>query len=187
MSRILLQALTDVADQAVVWPVAAAVAGALILLGWRRGALGWCLGVGAMLGTMLGLKLGFYACAPGWGSPSGHAASAAALAGGLWALCRPGQAGLQGPVAVAVLAGAVMGATRLALQVHAPLDVVLGTLVGAGCAALVAALAGPRPAAVRVRPVLLAALVAALVMHGRHLGAEAAISRAAQGQACPFR
>jgi hypothetical protein len=68
----------------------------------------------------------------------------------------------------------VIGATRLLLHAHLPLEVVVGGLAGIGGAWLVAALSGPLPEFGR-RRIALAALVVAMVLHGLRLPAEAEI------------
>lgn len=53
--------LTDFADQAVMLPLALAVAIALAVMGWRRGAMVWLGIVCGTFGLMLGLKFIFMA------------------------------------------------------------------------------------------------------------------------------
>ena len=81
--------LTDFADQAVVLPLIAVVALMLASLGWRRGAVASArCAVGACFGAVLALKLVFFTCGPALRlstlrGPSGHAAAAAMIAGGI--------------------------------------------------------------------------------------------------------
>ncbi len=174
--------LTDFADQAVVLPVVAAVAIALAALGWRRGALAWIAATAITFVVILLLKLGFLGCAPvfaPWAlrSPSGHTAAAAVVAGGLVAV-------LAGRLAAVLLASALaalaIGLSRLELGLHSPPEVAIGALIGLAGAVALARFAGPPP---RARPVPLLAIAAAvaLLLHGMHLPAEAAIARAAHG------
>jgi membrane-associated phospholipid phosphatase len=165
--------LTDFADQAVVLPVAAVVLVVLLMLGWRRGALAWVLGVGGVLGTMLVLKLIVFACLwrlPGLGlsSPSGHTAAAAVVYGGLLALLVPRQRG--GPL-LAALAG---GALAL-LVVHTVPDVVVGAAVGVAGAMLLRYFAGVRPERLSSPRLVLAVCVAIALFHGHRLAAETRI------------
>ncbi len=172
--------LTDFADQAVVLPVALCIAVALMLLGWRRGAAAWLVGVVGTLGAMLVLKLVFHACGglipqAGIHTPSGHTAAAAVTYGGVVALL-----GASGGLAFAAAAGAavVFGISRVALGFHTPPEVLVGGLVGLLGAALLIRLAGPPPALRRRNTALLAALLAALVVfHGAHVRAETTIGR----------
>src|SRR4051794_41985585 len=86
--------LTDFADQAVIMPLVLAVAVALALQGWRRGAFVWLVVVAATFAMMLALKLAFLACTPLFSpmdiqSPSGHVAAATVVAGGVGAVLAP--------------------------------------------------------------------------------------------------
>jgi membrane-associated phospholipid phosphatase len=174
--------LTDFADQAVVLPIVAAVAIVLAAQGWRRGALAWLGVIGVTFGIVLILKLGFLACGPvfgPWGlrSPSGHTAAASVVAGGLvvalagrhWAV-----------LLVAVAAALAIGTSRLELGFHSLPEVAAGAAIGLMGAVALSHLAGRPP---RTRPVSLLAVagVVAVLLHGMHLPAEAAIWRASSG------
>jgi membrane-associated phospholipid phosphatase len=172
--------LTDFADQAVVLPLIAVVALMLGLLGWPRGAVAWLIAVGACFGAVLVLKLVFVSCGPALHlgmlrSPSGHAAAAAVIAGGIvvalgW-----------GPRDVALVAGlgaVLIGATRVALGWHTIAEVVIGGVLGVLGAVAFAWLAGPPPT-LRVRWLFAAIVAVALLLHGRHLDAETRIRAAA--------
>jgi membrane-associated phospholipid phosphatase len=165
--------LTDFADQAVLLPLAITVALCLGISGWWRGAAALMIGVGTTLTVMLVLKIAFIACGPDVAlrSPSGHTATAAAMTGALMVVLadRPRWA-----LPAAVLAAALIGASRLALGVHTPLEVVVGAAAGIGGAALTAWLAGPMPDFRRNRAVL-AALVVVVLLHGMRMPAEAHI------------
>jgi hypothetical protein len=102
-----LHLITDLGDQAVILPLLLAVGLVLLLAGWWRGALAWFTAVPATLGAVLLAKLSTMACQGmmppiGLLSPSGHAASAAVVYGGLLALV------IGGP-RMAFLAGAAVG------------------------------------------------------------------------------
>ena len=167
-----------------------------MLLAQRRWVLAgaWVLSVAGVLGAVLVLKLADQAC--GWAvpalgpdrldlrSPSGHAASAAVLWGGLLTLLSAGRG--RRTVAVAVLAGVsaalLIGFTRVALGAHTVSEALVGGMVGIAGALLFGALAasvaaGRRGAALPVAGALLAVGIA----HGRHLGAEPTIHGAAVG------
>ena len=114
--------LTDLADQAVILPMALATAVALTMQGWRRGAAAWALVIGATFATIAALKLLFLACSASFGigdirTPSGHVAAATVVAGGLAALLlRRRDVALP----LALLAGVTIGISRLALGMHSP-------------------------------------------------------------------
>ncbi len=173
--------LTDFADEAVVLPVAAVVLVVLLMLGWRRGALAWMMGVGGVLGTMLVLKLIVFACI--WklpklnlSSPSGHTAVAAVVYGGLLALLAPRRRG--GPFLAALTGGGLallVGSTRLALHVHTVPDVLVGAAVGVLGAVLLRHFAGERPERLSSPRLVLAVCVAIALFHGHRLAAETRI------------
>jgi membrane-associated phospholipid phosphatase len=182
-----MQTLTDFADQAVVLPLIAVVALMLGVLGWRRGALVWLVAVGLSFASVVVLKLVFATCGPaldlaGLRSPSGHAAAAAVIAGGIavvlgWA---------SGYVtATAGLAALLIGVTRVALGLHTPAEVALGGALGMLGVLGFALLAG-KPPPLRLRWLFAAVAAVALLMHGQHLDAETRIRAAAFGLAfCP--
>lgn len=171
--------LTDFADQAVMLPLATAVALVLALSRWWRGCAAWVATVVAVLGTMAVLKYAFFACAPVLGqtgirSPSGHtAASAAIIGGGLVLFLRgriPTALLVLLPIAVAVL----FAVTRLAVHAHTVPEVIAGGIVGLAGAAALPILAGPRPPS-PVWPAALAACVILVGLHGVRLHAETAL------------
>lgn len=172
--------LTDFADQAVVLPVVLAVAVALALQGWRRGALAWLAVIAGTFGAMLGLKLAFLACSPLFGpmdiqSPSGHTAAAAVVMGGLAGLLTRRHISV---LPAAVLAALVIGFSRLWLAQHSLPEVIVGASVGMVGAAVLPRLAGPVPT-LRIAPLVLMAIGVAALFHGLHLPAEAAIRHTA--------
>lgn len=174
--------LTDFADQAVVLPVVAVVALVLAANGWWRGAAAWLGMIGVTFGAVLALKLGFLACRPVFGpwsihSPSGHTAAAAAVAGGLAVLLsrRPAAA-----LPASLLAAALIGLSRVVLGFHSVPEVILGGATGVAGAVAFARLAGP-PRPGRRLPLLTGAVMAAVLLHGWRLPAEAAIWDASHG------
>ncbi len=174
--------LTDFADQAVVLPLIAVVALVLGVLGWRRGALAWLVAIGVSFAAVLALKLVFATCGPALGltglrSPSGHAAAAAVIAGGIAVVLRQGR---QQVAAIAGLAAVVIGATRVVLGLHTPVEVVLGGALGVLGVLGFARLAG-RPPVLRLRWLFAAIVGVALLMHGQHLNAETSIRAMAVG------
>lgn len=175
-----MQALTDFADQAVILPLTLAVALVLAAQGWRRGTIAWSLVVPGALAALLVLKLASYACGHLWPesgvhSPSGHAGSAAVAYAGLGVMLGLRWAAV--PLAAVVALG--IGASRLALGVHTLGDVVVGGMVGIAAAAVLAALAGPRPAGLARWPVAAAAAVILVLFHGQRVRAEDGIRGAA--------
>jgi membrane-associated phospholipid phosphatase len=177
VTRAALTFVTDFADQAVVLPTAIVVLVALALLGWRRAALSWALCVAATLGTTLALKLVVMACSvgnsAGLASPSGHAAGAACVYGGGFALLVQERRPATRIAALTALAVAVaVGVTRLALGVHSLADVCAGSAPGVIGAVSMRWLAGERPPGLRLARVAAVALVTIALLHGRRLDAE---------------
>lgn len=171
--------LTDFADQAVILPLAVAVAVLLAASSWWRGALAWVVGVGGTL-ALIGLgKILLAACGPMQlgdvlHSPSGHTASATIVYGGLlglaWRRFRPTD--LHASLAAAVIIAVLIGITRVVLRAHTWPEVVAGGLVGGAGVWVLLRLAGPAPDKLRpIRAVAVIVLVVAL-MHGTHLRAE---------------
>ena len=167
--------VTDFADEAVVLPLALAVSVALLVLGWRRGAVAWLLAVGGTLVLVLVLKLAGWACGPPLlRTPSGHVAAAAVVCGGLALIVvrrdRPHRALL-----IAVLAAAVVGTSRLLLGAHSLPEVLLGGAIGTAGASLLARLAGPPPQGLRARWVAAVVVAVLVLFHGTRLPAESRI------------
>jgi hypothetical protein len=163
--------LTDFADQAVILPLVLAVAVALAVQGWRRGAFVWLIVVAATFLATLTFKLMFLACSPLFGpmdvhSPSGHVAAATVVTGGLAAMLTRRRTNI---LPAAVLAAVVIGISRVVLGMHSLPEVIVGALIG---------LAGPPPR-LRVAPLIAVIVVVAAVFHGLHLPAEAAIRHTA--------
>lgn len=172
--------LTDFADQAVILPVVLAVAVALAVQGWRRGAVAWLIVVGATFFATLMFKLMFLSCSPLFGpmdvhSPSGHVAAATVVSGGLAAMFTGRRHSI---LPAALLAAIVIGISRLVLGMHSFPEVVIGALLGiAGAAALMRF--GGQPPQLRIAPLVAVVVVVAMLFHGLHLPAEAAIRHTA--------
>jgi membrane-associated phospholipid phosphatase len=179
----MLHFLTAFADQAVLLPLAACVVFGFAVSGWRRGALGWGTAVAGTLAVMLVLKLWLIPCGhllplSSLRSPSGHTAGAAVVYGSLlaiWIRHRSGTALWTAPVAILFVM--LIGATRLALGVHSPIEVLSGGAVGLAGAILAVGLAGPPPAQFRFRALAIAMVVVVVIFHGLRLPAEAEITR----------
>lgn len=172
--------LTDFADQAVILPLVLATAIALAVQGWRRGAVVWLVVVAVTFVTMVVLKVMFLACSPLFGpidvhSPSGHVAAATVVSGGLAAMLSRRRASI---MPAALLAAVVIGISRLMLGMHSVPEVVLGALVGLAGAAALLRFAGTPPR-LHIAPLVAVILAVAVLFHGLHLPAEAAIRHTA--------
>jgi membrane-associated phospholipid phosphatase len=172
--------LTDFADQGVILPVILAVGVVLAAYGWWRAAVMWLAVTGGTFAVVLVLKFGFIGCGPvfdhfGVRSPSGHTAAGAILAGGLAALFTRRRWIV---FAIATLAAAAIGVSRLALGMHTPADALLGGAIGILGAVVLRHF--PRPPA--TKPPVVALTVAVLLtvlLHGTRLPAEPVIARVA--------
>jgi membrane-associated phospholipid phosphatase len=172
--------LTDFADQAVILPLVLAIAVALAVLGWRRGAIVWLIVVAGTFLATLTFKLMFLACSPLFGpidvhSPSGHVAAATVVTGGLAAMLTRRRASI---LPAAVLAAIVIGVSRLVLGMHSLPEVVVGALIGLTGAIALLRFAGPPPR-LRIAPLVAVIVVVTTLFHGLHLPAEAAIRHTA--------
>ena len=176
--------VTDFADQGTILPLAATVALVLLLQRRWRLAGAWVVAIGSVLGILLILKLANFAC--GWrvpllgpggfdlNSPSGHTGAATVTFGAIAGLLASrSQLGIRGAVVIAaVVAGIVIGISRLALGVHSIAEVVLAFGIGLIGAGLFAALAGREKRPHSAVPVLAASVVVVIWAHGARLQAE---------------
>jgi membrane-associated phospholipid phosphatase len=175
----MITGFTNFADQGVILPMIVLIALGLWLAGWRRAAIAWACVVPATLGVVLIGKMAVAAC--GFAlpqglrlhSPSGHTASAAVVYGGLLALVAPVARRRYLVLGCALTAAALFGASRLYLQLHTLADVMVGATIGVAGAAVLARLAGPRPARLRHPWWIATALVLSLLaINGTHAHAE---------------
>ncbi len=161
-------------------PLVCAVAVGLYFAGWRRGALVWSGAIACTWGVMLLLKLVCLACghlfADDLLSPSGHTAAAATAFGGMCGLLVRWRGGdWRWTVPISAGFAAVVGLSRLALQVHTPLEVAVAAVIGVLGATAMVALAGLPPLRLRLWPVVGAVAAVILLLHGFQLPAERAI------------
>ena len=113
-------------------------------------------------------------------SPSGHVASASVVYGGLAMMLRRRDVPLRIVVGVPVLVACLVAYTRIGLQAHDLLEVVIGGAVGVTGALLLARLAGPPPRFLAL-PVIAAILTVSFALHGDRLPVEQQIHSAFSG------
>jgi membrane-associated phospholipid phosphatase len=181
--------ITDLADQAVILPLTVGVALVFWASGWRRGAIAWISAIGASLVLIIILKLRYFACGDfvsegSVDNPSGHTAAAAAVYGGLLsAVARSIWDDKNWAVFCAIASSAaiasVVGETRLTLDMHSIMEVMLGGAIGISGAASFALLSGAPSHAVQIGRVLAAAMLAMAVFYGSRLSSEAHIQSVA--------
>jgi hypothetical protein len=175
--------ITDFADQAVMLPLAALIGVAMLMAGWRRGAIAWISVITGMLVVMLVLKLWAGTCGPvvfgdDLQSPSGHTAAAASIYGGaLTLLLRRTVRHIPIGFVCAGVFALLVGVTRVLLGAHSVLEVAIGAFVGVLAAMILERAAGPVPRNIPAMPVGLGVVAVIVLFHGFHLPAEAAIRR----------
>lgn len=168
--------LTDFADQAVILPMILAVAITLALQGWLRGALIWLAAMAVTFLAVLVLKLTFLSCQPVFGpwhvsSPSGHVAAATVVVGGLVTLLTRHRPSI---LSAAVMAAVGIGCSRLILHAHTVPEVLIGAAIGLTGAMFLTRIT-TAPPTLRALPLICVVAVVAMLFHGLHLPAEAAI------------
>ncbi len=177
--------VSDFADQAVMLPLAIVVAVVLVVVGWWRGLAAWLLIIGSVFGLMLGLKAGLVALSENYGSdysmsPSGHAAAASVMYGGLAVLLFRGKVSFAVIACVPLVAALIVGYSRVSLGAHSVGEVIAGAVVGCAGVAALAVAAGPRPTFTSW-PLVVASCCTVMALHGLHLPAEEAIRMASSG------
>jgi membrane-associated phospholipid phosphatase len=174
--------LTEFGDQAVVLPLTAVVAIMLLLLGWWRGAVGWCLAVSSTFATVLSLKIVFYACH----AELPHLGIRLLGVRGVSETIRHVGRHLLLILLAALLLALVFGFSRVDLGVHTVPDVLVGGAVGIFGAIFLVLMAGAAPSGFRRWPLAAVVLIVATFLHGRELHAEETIQRMAITYWWPF-
>lgn len=176
---VLIEILTNFADQGVVLPLTVAVTAIFVFTGWYRTALVWaCVVCAAFLVIGIGKILTAASLLPWpqhWDmrSPSGHTASGALVYGALLGLFAPWRHRHATAFISASVLAAAFGASRVALGVHTLSDVIAGAVVGVCGAFAMVHFAGPRPAGTDCsRRMAIVVPVCVLVFHGFHVDAE---------------
>ncbi len=174
--------ITDFGDSAVTLTLAAM---ALVWLGVAAHARSafwiWGDGIAACGLIMAGLKLLFRSCGHHWidqvTSPSGHTAMSAVVYGGLVLLAGRGAGRVpQALLLLAVLAlVAVIGVSRVVLNVHSLPEVLIGLAIGTGVTLLMQRRLAGGPPVAGVGWLLGGALILAAALHGAHWPVEVEI------------
>lgn len=174
-----LIALTDFGDLAVLMPLAAAML-IWLLLHFSRTASSWVLALGFCVGLTALLKIVFYGCPPvgDMHSPSGHTSLSTLVYGALTLVAATALPGSRRILAIGSGAGLILaiGVSRLLLDAHSVPEVGLGLAIGTVSLALFCQqyLHVPNP---KVWPLLTAAGVLVLILHGHELHAEQFLHR----------
>jgi membrane-associated phospholipid phosphatase len=171
--------LTDFGDLAVLVPLSAAIL-IWLLRNSSRAAPRWILALGLCIGLTALLKITFHACPPADNihSPSGHTSLSTLVYGALTLVSATAWSRLRRVLVIAGGAGLILtiGISRLLLDTHSVAEVGLGLVIGAVSLAMFSRqyLQGPTT---KIWPLLVAAGVLALVLHGRELHAEQFLHR----------
>jgi membrane-associated phospholipid phosphatase len=174
-----LIALTDFGDLALMIPLSAAIL-IWLLRNSSRAAPRWILALSLCIGLTALLKITFHACPPADNihSPSGHTSLSTLVYGALILVSATAWPRLRRVLVIAGGAGLILaiGISRLLLDTHSVAEVGLGLVIGAVSLAMFSRqyLQGPTT---KIWPLLVAAGVLALVLHGRELHAEQLLRR----------
>lgn len=171
--------ITDLGDAAVTTPLALLMLCFLVAAKQLRLAIVWAVAILGCAGVISGMKLALEVCGSSSGleSPSGHAAMSAAVYGGFAAVIGA-NAGRWARTALIVGAAALIIAiplSRVVLHVHTPIEVVVGLAVGLAAVVIILATVARRQERLPVLWLGAAAIVLAMLFHGRRWPAERAI------------
>jgi membrane-associated phospholipid phosphatase len=177
--RLWLVGLTDFGDLAVLLPLAAAML-AWLLIYFNRASLRWVLALGSCLGLTALLKIAFYECPPtaGMHSPSGHTSLSTLVYGALTLVAATAWPGLRRAL---VIGGGtrlilVIGLSRLLPNAHSVAEVSRGLVIGT--VSLVGLIQKYLQVSnMKVRPLLITAIVLTSIFHGHELHAEQLLHR----------
>jgi membrane-associated phospholipid phosphatase len=169
--------LTDFGDLAVLLPLATTILLWLLLSGARGAAAWWLAALIVCIGGIGLLKIYLAACVPSGDlrSPSGHSGFSMLVYGALAAsLAIRAEARWRRLLAVGagLLIVAGIAISRLVLGAHTPIEDVIGLLIGGASLGLFVAGSGLRLQTLNLRPLLLAAALIVILLHGRELHAE---------------
>jgi membrane-associated phospholipid phosphatase len=171
--------VTDFGDLAVLLPLATTILLWLLLSGAREAALWWLAGLALCIGGIGLLKVYLAACATSGAlrSPSGHSGFSLLVYGGFAAclgarVARRWRLLAMGAAAIVVAGIAV---SRLVLGAHTPIEDGVGLLIGGASLVLFVAGSGLRLEGPRPRPLLTAAILIIVLLHGHELHAEAVL------------
>lgn len=170
--------LTDFGDLAILLPLAVAILLWLAASRFARGTALWSVALALCVGGTALLKIYFFACPFGRDvvSPSGHSSFSTLVYGGL-AVIVAGELASGWRRALMLGAGTALviaiAASRVVLGAHSVREVFLGLAVGLASLALFAGgYLRHRPPVLPLTPLLAAAVVLAVSLHGRELRAE---------------
>jgi membrane-associated phospholipid phosphatase len=174
----MLKTLTDFGNLALLLPLATIVTVWLITLRQPRAVVAWWLVALALcVGSTAALKIYFFVCPPliDLHSPSGHTSLSTLVYGALTLAVATVVGGWK---RIAVMAAGTafvvaIGISRVAIQAHSTVEVLLGWVIGVAALAVFAARFWPyRPAEPRLQGLLVVSVALMVMLNGQDLHAE---------------
>ena len=170
--------LTNFGDLAVLLPLSATMLIWLLGLRPRSRAIWWVVAFGLCVGLTALLKIYLYACHPfaGLQSPSGHTSLSTLVYGAIAFVVAAEATGWHRVIVlgsgISIVGGIAI--SRIVLGAHSPLEVILGAVMGSVALVLFAReYLGRKPSRLSLRPLLLALVLLAGLLHGQAVHAEA--------------
>ena len=169
--------LTDFGDLAVLLPLSAVMLIWLLSLRPRSNAIWWLVAFGLCVGLTGLLKIYLYTCQPfaELQSPSGHTSLSTLVYGATAVVVAAEAARWQRVIALGsgILVVCGIAISRIVLGAHSPLEVVCGAVIGSIALAVFAReYLRHKPASLSLRPLMLALVLLAALLHGQALHAE---------------
>jgi membrane-associated phospholipid phosphatase len=173
----MLWSLTDLGDLAVLLPLAAILFVWLLAQPARSKAWWWLVSVAFCAGATALFKIYFGSCPPfpDLRSPSGHTSFSTLVFGAFVTVIAFRLRGYSRVALIACATGLVIGiaASRTALNMHSLTEVVFGEVIGVvALAFFVWRYAHPRPTDRALNPLVVAAVMLVIILHGHELHAE---------------
>jgi membrane-associated phospholipid phosphatase len=175
--RLLLSALTEFGDTAVLMPLAAAMLLWLLAMRSPRDAGWWAIAVALCVGATVLLKVSFYGCpaATDLHNPSGHTSLSTLVYGAVALVTASQTEGMRRIIAVGGAAGLILviAVSRLLLHKHSPAEITVGLVIGIAALTLFGSrYLRNRAGEMSLFPLLMAGGILVSVLHGRELRAD---------------
>jgi len=178
----MLTSLTNLADPAVLLPLAIAILLWLLVMRSSAAAAWWLIAVAICIGGTALLKIYFFACPPmtDLHSPSGHTSLGTLVYGALFMFVAVETRSWQRWVvtSIGVLFILSIAVSRTLLHAHSALEVWLGLLIGGVALAIFTkTYLSHHPMRVWLQPLVLAVVILLIMFHGHELRAEELLDR----------
>jgi membrane-associated phospholipid phosphatase len=178
----MLTSLTNLADLAVVLPLAIAILLWLLVMRSTMAAAWWLIAVAICIGGTALLKIYFFACPPmtDLQSPSGHSSLGTLVYGTLFMFIAVETRRWQRWVVTSIGALFILSiaVSRQLLHTHSALEVWLGLLVGSVTLAIFTkSYLSHHPMRVWLQPLVVAVVILLIIFHGHELRAEEVLDK----------